>query len=105
MRNRYAAEFWIWVIVLMLAMLAIGCSTEYSKGWSWGVLSEDGDMETHKFIWGNQEFRVDDILLSPVTDPHQKCREKHYCDPYTKVEYCLPENFTNMNIIHLYKVK
>ena len=90
------AEFWIWVIVLMLAMLAMGCSTEYSKGWSWGMVTEDG-VETAKIVWDNKEFMVADL--------HQKCREKHYCDPYTKIEYCLPENFTNMNIIHLYRVK
>ena len=29
---------------------------------------------------------------------------KHYIDPYTKLEYCLPEGFTNMKNLHLYRV-
>ena len=50
------------------------------------------------------DVRVDDILLSSV-ETHRLCKEKHYIDPYTKLEYCLPENFQNINLIHLYRVR
>ena len=49
------------------------------------------------------DVRVDDILL--MDDPHSECRDKHYLDPYTKVEYCLPTEFSNMSMIHLYRVE
>ena len=88
--------FWVWVWIMLLAMLAAGCSTEYDKGWSWGMMTEDG-VETAKIIWDKKEFMI--------TDPHQKCHDNHYHDPYTKIEYCLPEEFKNMNMIHLYRVK
>ena len=55
---------------------------------------------------------INHIEISPnskkefmITDPHQKCHDNHYHDPYTKIEYCLPEEFKNMNMIHLYRVK
>ena len=49
-------------------------------------------------------IRIDDILLPSVND-HEICSKKHYIDPYSKIEYCLPENFINMKQIHLYRVE
>ena len=54
-------------------------------------------------LTGCEYVRVDDILL--MDDPHSECRDKHYLDPYTKVEYCLPTEFSNMSMIHLYRVE
>ena len=92
------------LLLLILAMMMIvfsSCSDEYNRGWSWGVVTDDGEWETAKLIWDNHEMRIDDILLTP---PHLRCKEKHYHDPYTKIEYCLPEGFTNMENLHLYRV-
>ena len=52
------------------------------------------------------DMRVDNILLAePISiDEHFKCGDGHYIDPYTKLEYCLPEGFTNMKNLHLYRV-
>jgi len=90
--------------------LLLGCGTEYEKGWSWGVMTEDG-METGKLIWKNKEVRVDSVEKTAYGDDilipdnaHKLCKDKHYHDPYTKIEYCLPANFTNMNHLHLYRV-
>ena len=106
--NRYIMGFWIWIVIMLLVM---GCGTDYDKGWSWGVVTEGG-IETEKWIWQNKEIRVDSVEKTAYGDDilipdnaHKLCKDKHYCDPYTKIEYCLPENFTNMNIIHLYRVK
>jgi hypothetical protein len=88
----------------VLLLLSVSCGTEYDKGWSWGMVTEDGDMTTAKFLWDSHEVRVDDILLAPV-NKHEKCKNKHYHDPYTKIEYCLPEDFNNINKLHLYRVQ
>ena len=82
----------------------MSCSGDYDKGWSWGMVTEDGNMTTAKFLWDSHEVRVDDILLAPV-NKHEKCKKKHYHDPYTKIEYCLPEDFTNVEMLHLYRVR
>ena len=110
MENKYVMGFWVWVLIMMLAMLAMGCGTEYEKGWAWGVVTEDG-METGKLIWKNKEVRVDSVEKTAYGDDilipdnsHKLCKNKHYHDPYTKFEYCLPENFRNMNTLHLYRV-
>ena len=77
-------SFWFWFgffinmfISLMVVMINSGCNGEYI-------------------------VRMDELLLSPI-DEHEECKN-HYIDPYTKIEYCLPENFINMNQIHLYRV-
>ena len=67
------------------------------------MVTEDGNMSTAKFLWDSHEVRVDDISLAPV-NKHEKCKENHYHDPYTKIEYCLPEDFTNVEMLHLYRV-
>ena len=59
------------------------------KGWSWGVLTEDGDMETMKHLWSKKESRIDDLPMKR----HDDCKVRHYTDPYSKFEYCLPEDF------------
>ena len=40
-----------------------------------------------------------------MSNRHKVCKKRHYRDPYTKKEYCLPEDFANMEILHLYLVK
>ena len=51
---------------------------------------------------GCDYVKIEDILLD---DEHALCKIKHYTDPYTKIEYCLPKNFSNMENIHHYRVK
>jgi len=92
MKSKYVLGFWVWVLIMAIAMLAMGCSTEYDKGWSWGMVTEDG-IETAKIIWENKDVHVDDILLS---NRHEACRKGHYIDPYTKLEYCLPDDFLDV---------
>ena len=89
MKIKYVMGFWVWVTMMVLAMLAMGCSTDYSKGWSWGVLTEDGDMETMKHLWSKKESRIDDLPMKK----HDDCKIRHYTDPYSKLEYCLPVKF------------
>ena len=93
------------LLLLILAMMMIvftSCSGEYDKGWSWGVVTDDGEWETAKLLWDRHEVRVsDDILLLA---PHLHYKKSHYHDPYTKIEYCLPEGFNNMENLHLYRV-
>ena len=84
--------FAFWMTVLFLALVFLtGCS-EYSSDmgvtWSTSIQNLDGS---------NDSF-VEDI-------PHVECHFKHYIDPYTEIEYCLPPGFSNMKNIHLYKVE
>ena len=79
-------SFWFWIgfffnmaISIFGVLMVVGCTGEY-------------------------DFRLDDILLSTI-DEHELCKNKHYVDPYTKREYCLPDNFTNMRNIHIYIVE
>ncbi len=95
-------EFYVLVALVSWFVSLLGCDNGYSKGWSWGVVAEDGNMTTEKFLWDRHEVRVDDILLA---DRHKKCKAGHYHDPYTKIEYCLPENFWNIEQLHLYRVR
>ena len=95
----------------VLLLLSVSCGTEYDKGWAWGVVTEDG-MESTKLIWKNKEVRVDSVEKTSYGDDilipdnaHTLCKNKHYHDPYTKIEYCLPENFNNINKLHLYRVR
>ena len=90
------------LLLLILAMMMIvftSCTGDYERGWSWGVVTDNGEWETAKLIWDSNEVRVNDIL-----PPHMQCENRHYHDPYTKLEYCLPEGFTNMKNLHLYRV-
>jgi hypothetical protein len=80
----------------------IGCSEGYENGWSWDMTTENGERETAVLRWKKSEVRVDDISS---TDKHEKCKERHYIDPYTKLEYCLPLDFENVNQLHFYRVK
>jgi|ETNmetMinimDraft_30_1059905.scaffolds.fasta_scaffold82453_1 hypothetical protein len=90
MENKYVMGFWVWVVIMMLILLASGCSTEYSKGWTYGIVTDDG-IETAKIIWENKDVHVD----NPI-DVHEVCRKGHYIDPYTKLEYCLPDDFLDV---------
>ena len=73
--------FAFWMTILFLALVFLtGCS-EY-----------------------NSDMRIT-IQNLELDDPHFECRDKHYLDPYTKVEYCLPAGFSNMSMIHLYRVE
>ena len=80
----------------------ISCSNGYEDGWAWGMTTENGERETGTLKWANHEVKVDNILL---TNLHELCNKRHYHDPYTKKEYCLPEDFVNVEMLHLYLVK
>jgi len=99
---------WFWmgffinsIMNVSIILMNFGCTGDYEKGWAWGVVTENGEYVTQKFLWRDHEVRVDDILLTP----HLHCKEKHYIDPYTKKEYCLPEDFINIEQLHLYRVE
>ena len=47
---------------------------------------------------------VEDACHAPGGE-YINSKNKHYVDPYTKIENCLPVNFTNMRNIHIYKVE
>jgi hypothetical protein len=89
----------------------IGCSEGYEHGWSWGITTESGERETRIYRWKKNTVRIDDIILAdviyipPPVDKHKECRDNHYIDPYTKLEYCLPLDFENVNQLHFYRVK
>jgi len=101
-RIKFAVMLWLFVALVLWFVSLLGCSEGYEDGWSWVITNEDGDRETAMLKWDRHEVRVnDDILLSA---PHLHCKDGHYHDPYTKIEYCLPEGFTNMEMLHLYRV-
>ena len=81
----------------------IRCSNGYEDGWAWGVTTENGERETGTLKWSNHEVVVVDNVI--MSNRHKVCKKRHYRDPYTKKEYCLPEDFANMEILHLYLVK
>ena len=96
---------------IYVILCTIGCSEGFEYGWTWGVTAENGDRTSGKFKWESHEVRVDDVLTTTdgsevriPTNPHKRCETRHYIDPYTKLEYCLPENFRNINTLHLYRV-
>ena len=93
---------------IYVILCTIGCSNGYEHGWSWGITIEDGDRETDTFRWTNHNVKVEDITIADVVyipPPHKDCKVKHYIDPYTKLEYCLPPDFRNINQLHLYRVQ
>ena len=118
MKTSNVTWFWFgyivnWMIILFVILLTFGCTGDYEKGWAWGVITPEGEIITEKFLWDRVEVRVDNVekteygddILIPVLDIHRLCQAKHYIDPYTKNEYCLPENFANVSQLHLYRVK
>jgi len=106
LKDRVIFTVWLLLFVLMVFCFFswLGCTGDYEKGWAWGVITENGEQVTQKFLWNDHEVRVDDILLIE-RNPHLHCKEKHYIDPYTKKEYCLPEDFINIEQLHLYRVE
>ena len=103
-RIMFSVSLFMFIVMVFWFLSITGCTGEYEKGWAWGVVTENGEQITQKFLWNDREVRVDDVLLTEM-NPHLHCKEKHYIDPYTKKEYCLPENFINMEQLHLYKVE
>ena len=97
--------FWLGFItgclVIIFVMFMTSCSGNYEKGWAWGVVTPEGEVETAKFLWGTTEVRIED--MSSI-DEHKACRDKHYIDPYSKLEYCLPDNFEDIRQLHHYRV-
>ena len=67
------------------------------------MTTENGERETGTLKWSNHEVVVVDNVI--MSNRHKVCKKRHYRDPYTKKEYCLPEDFANMEILHLYLVK
>ena len=84
--------------ITVLMMLA-SCTGDYEKGWAWGIITPEGEIETEKFLWKRTEVRVDSV------DKHKACRSKHYIDPYSKLEYCLPDNIEDIRQLHHYIVR
>tara|TARA_R100000008_G_scaffold44960_1_gene26209 strand:- start:11393 stop:11716 length:324 start_codon:yes stop_codon:yes gene_type:complete len=80
----------IFIILSILVVFLAGCSNDgeiYYNSWSTSIQSLD---------------RSNDLTFDESI--HQECNGRHYVDPYTKIEYCLPENFTNYKNIHIYKI-
>ena len=103
----FAIKVWSLVLLLLWFLSLIGCSEGYENGWSWGMTTEDGGRETAVLRWESHEIRVDSLVDGDVWIPdnaHKLCEKSHYHDPYTKIEYCLPEGFRNIELLHLYRV-
>ena len=101
--NKSFKERIMFTVWLLIFIAMVFCFFSWF-GCTWGVVTENGEQVTEKFLWSKTEIRVDDIILSPI-DKHESCRGGHYVDPYTKKEYCLPENFINIEQLHLYRVE
>ena len=90
----------------------IGKGFGLSLIFSWLVFS--GCSEGYETIvqsnWSRSVENLDDPWEG---DPHEHCRDQHreginytiYVDPYTKIEYCLPEGFNNIKNLHRYTIK
>ena len=78
------------MIVLMMAISACEYSGEHHNRAVWTTSIQTLDASND--VWAEE-------------DEHAECREKHYTDPYTKIEYCLPKGFSNMELIHIYRVE
>ena len=89
--------FAFWMTILFLALVFLTSCSEYNSDmrvvWSTSVQNLD---EPYGDTWEEREIE------EPV-----KCREgeTYYVDPYTEVEYCLPAGFSNMAVIHFYKIE
>ena len=80
----------IFIILSALVVFLAGCSNDgeiYYNSWSTSIQSLD---------------RSNDITLEESI--HQECNAKLYVDPYTKIKYCLPEDFTNYRNLHIYRI-
>ena len=88
----------VWLIILLIAFLALGCSTE--EYWS----------SENRFSWSTSIQTLDDSndpwLERDVEEP-VKCRngETYYRDPYTKLEYCLPDDLTKIVNLNVYRME
>ena len=82
------------IFVMMLVVLVGGCS-EYNSDmrvvWSTSVQNLD---DPYGDAWQEREI-----------DEHEKCRHKHHVDPYTKLEYCLPDDLASIQNMHNFRVK
>ena len=59
--GKYMTAITVWVILMLLALLVSSCTGDYEKGWAWGVITPEGEIETEKFLWKRTEVRVDSI--------------------------------------------
>ena len=89
--------FAFWMTILFLALVFLtGCS-EYNSDmrvvWSTSIQNLD---EPYSDTW--EEREIEELV---------KCREgeTYYVDPYTKLEYCLPEDLTTIRNLNAYKVR
>ena len=74
--HRRLIMFTVWFILMLLALLAgTGC----------------------------QYLEISDIIMT--NDIHADCKESHYIDPYTKLEYCLPDDITTIGNINSFRVE
>tara|TARA_Y100000401_G_C8325783_1_gene228146 strand:- start:574 stop:888 length:315 start_codon:yes stop_codon:yes gene_type:complete len=88
--------FWFWLGIIIIIVASAGCS-EYNSDmrvvWSTSVQNMD---DPYGDTWEEREIN------EPV-----KCREgeTYYKDPYTKVEYCLPEDLTTIRNMNIYRIR
>ena len=82
--------------MIILLMLFAGCSSEYS-----------GDFNRVSYSWAVQTLDDSNDPWQELMeeDPHKDCRSKHHIDPYTKLEYCLPDDLTMVRNINAHRVK
>ena len=82
------------IFVMMLVVLVGGCS-EYNS-----------DMRiTYAYSIQSLDDSNGDFLEDQEIDEHEKCRHKHHVDPYTKLEYCLPDDLASIQNMHNFRVK
>ena len=81
-------------LMIVLMMVIVGCS-EYNSDII-VVCSTSIHNAEDNCTWTERE------IDEPTT-----CREGevHYIDPYTKVEYCLPEDLTSIRNINAYRIE
>ena len=90
--------FLLILLIVILVVLSAGCSTE--EYWSAG----------NRFSWSTSIQTLDDSndpwLERDVEEP-VKCRngETYYRDPYTKLEYCLPDDLTKIVNLNAYRME
>ena len=87
--------FWFWLGIIIIIVASAGCS-EYNSDmrvtWSTSIQNLDDSNDP----WEDRE------IIEPAT-----CREEeiYYIDPYTKVEYCLPEDLTTIRNMNIYRIR
>ena len=84
------------ILLVLLLMLFTGCSSEYS-----------GDFNRVSYSWAVQTLDDSNDPFDEMVnnDPHKDCRDKHHIDPYTKLEYCLPDDLASVRNINAYRVE